>query len=300
MSSSAGVVVPLVVLTLNIQGIPWYYGNLSSRRRARDIVTEILRLDRLPDILCLQEVFDDVIRRHIIDELRRWSHVALAKVPGVPGPTQGLVHATPQYPARNFVCALWRYVRFDDSGLLVMSRWPIVETRYRMFTRASGTDSLASKGVVLASVRIPSIFLNSSPSDLIIDVYATHMNAGGEGSVRAHQLAEIGAFMCETASGQLVMLAGDLNFTHKAQAWAELPGLLRPAGYTEFLHAEPPTDADGTGPSSHPPGSLSIDHVCLYTRAGTRVSASARVLPFAPHLSDHNAVEADVKFILAD
>lgn len=61
-----------------------------------------------------------------------------------------------------------------DSGLLILSKYPIADFAFHSFGNSSGFDSLADKGVMMAHLEIPA---GDKKADLIIA--NTHLNAGG-------------------------------------------------------------------------------------------------------------------------
>jgi len=100
-----------------------------------------------------------------------------------------------------------------SSGLLIVSRWPIVNSERLIFEHCSGSDCFAAKGVLMARVQ--------TPSSGLIDVYVTHLNAGTSDRIRVSQTQEMIEFI-RTNSGdpthpgswlRPVVILGDLNAT---------------------------------------------------------------------------------------
>ena len=71
--------------------------------------------------------------------------------------------------------------RFFDSGLLIASRYPIIEERFEMFPAGSPHDALSSKGALVAAVRRPE-------DGKIIIVCSSHLDAGEDNKVKLEQL----------------------------------------------------------------------------------------------------------------
>ena len=64
-----------------------------------------------------------------------------------------------------------------DGGLLILSRFPIVESEFRPFMYSVLSDSLANKGILYAKIRIGDCFLN---------IFNTHLQASYFGSTNYH------------------------------------------------------------------------------------------------------------------
>lgn len=114
--------------------------------------------------------------------------------------------AQSKYP---YVMTLPRKSYFDlfDSGLVLLSRHPIVTVETEHYQRRSKWDRLASKGIIFCRIRLP----NGNE----IDVYGTHMQAGSsdrEQAAREQQTRQLGEFILRH-SGEVrrVVVAGDMN-----------------------------------------------------------------------------------------
>ncbi|GAA6083305.1 sphingomyelin phosphodiesterase 5, partial [Tachysurus ichikawai] len=81
------------------------------------------------DILCLQEVFD-----------KR----AAAKLAEILSPLFGHI----LYDVGVYACSSGSCFKFFNSGLLVASRYPVMEAQYRCFPNGRGEDALAAKGLL--------------------------------------------------------------------------------------------------------------------------------------------------------
>ncbi|MCO4793762.1 MAG: endonuclease/exonuclease/phosphatase family protein [Bacteriovoracaceae bacterium] len=91
-----------------------------------------------------------------------------------------------------------------SSGLIIMSKYPIMMTKTIKFNECQGWDCFANKGVVLARVLI---------ENQELDVYATHLNAEGEDEgPRYHQLRDFIDFVKENSTGRKAIFLGDFNF----------------------------------------------------------------------------------------
>lgn len=98
------------------------------------------------DVLLLQEVFTSF-------GTVKSSLVELAA-------TAGLLHTSGSFRTSNALV---------DSGLLVISRFPILRTEFCAFEKAAGVDRLASKGILLVEIELP-------PHERYL-LFNTHMQA---------------------------------------------------------------------------------------------------------------------------
>ena len=93
-----------------------------------------------------------------------------------------------------------------DDELMIVSRFPVVETHQHIFACRYGVDGLAAKGMLHARLHIP----GAAGSDYV-DVFATHLQAGSK-DVRHCQILELADFIYEHADvGNSVLLLGDFN-----------------------------------------------------------------------------------------
>jgi len=70
--------------------------------------------------------------------------------------------------------------RFFDSGLVIASRYPIIEERFKIYPSGSPHDALSSKGILVAALR--------RPDNGIIIVGSSHLDAGDDDSFKIDQL----------------------------------------------------------------------------------------------------------------
>lgn len=95
-----------------------------------------------------------------------------------------------------------------SSGLVIMSKYPIMKTKTIKFDECQGWDCFANKGVVFARILIEGEEL---------DVYATHLNAEGEDEgPRFYQMRDFTEFVKENSLGRKAIFLGDFNFTERS------------------------------------------------------------------------------------
>lgn len=86
------------------------------------------------DMLCLQEVFDKRAAAKLADTLSPlFGHIL--------------------YDVGVYACSSGCNFKFFNSGLLVASRYPVMEAQYRCFPNSRGEDALAAKGLLCLKVR---------------------------------------------------------------------------------------------------------------------------------------------------
>ena len=110
---------------------------------------------------------------------------------------------------RNIASLGRDWFKFFDSGLLIISSFPIITKSFEYFNKYANWDKFASKGVLCCRIQIGSDINHS------IDVFATHMQAGdreADHNSRHIQSIQLAQFINETNKGEFpVILAGDLN-----------------------------------------------------------------------------------------
>ncbi|KAJ0398326.1 hypothetical protein ATCC90586_001782 [Pythium insidiosum] len=98
-----------------------------------------------------------------------------------------------------------------DGGLLILSRYPIVERGQHIYSKGAGADGICAKGVLYARVQLSPDLSDS------LHVFTTHTQAGDrlpEYRIRAAQLQELRAFIARTTQDDPhapVLITGDFN-----------------------------------------------------------------------------------------
>ncbi|TNE95371.1 MAG: hypothetical protein EP326_15350, partial [Deltaproteobacteria bacterium] len=91
-----------------------------------------------------------------------------------------------------------------SSGLVIMSKHPIIKRKILKFNECQGFDCFANKGVLFVRVMIDG-------EDL--DVYSTHLNAEGDDEgPRFYQIMDFIEFAKENSTGRKAIFLGDFNF----------------------------------------------------------------------------------------
>lgn len=220
--SPDGKAATLNVMTYNVWGVP-FAGKRAKQRLPR--IAERLASSGV-DIVALEEVFDGCF---VSDETKtilrgsRYPYYALG-------------------PSRKGVMPC------VNSGVMILSRFPIRASSQLVYRSCVGTDCLARKGAVYARIRVPSV------GD--VDVYATHTNAGDRhGAVRVRQARQLVDFVrAHSGDGQRpVVLMGDLNAIPGSE---EIELLRKELGlrdvHEEFVAQNPVSPIEREGYTSDP------------------------------------------------
>lgn len=262
------------VITYNVWGLPSPLLVMPSR--LKDIRDEIPKLG--PDIVSFQETFTKKAR-------------VLDRMPGYPYVAQG---------SRQVKGKL------ISAGLTVASRWPIVETRRIVYSDCSGFDCFAAKGALYTRIRVDDI------GD--IDVFSTHLNAGGKDHIRLSQVAELIAFISSIAGSRPLIVLGDFNAKPTEEPYKMmLATLLLRDGHDEYRHTNPfldPIEWNQYTIDTHRNSNIQIgilfqkpkriDYVFLRDTDSSTTEVERSRLIFEEkvrgrHLSDHFGVEMDLR-----
>lgn len=195
----------LRVLTYNIYGIlPKTHQpeqpQPSEIARYQEIARRFRRLreeDRAPHLVAMQEAFNVYSEK-------------AAKDSGYP----------------HIVAGAGKSGKIANSGLFILSEFPIIHVETINYKECTGWDCLANKGALHVRITLP-------PPAGTIDFYTTHMNADGapakpEESQKARmaQIINFAAFFHRTRSPDLIAIMGaDFNFRPGNEDYAFFAGL---------------------------------------------------------------------------
>jgi endonuclease/exonuclease/phosphatase family metal-dependent hydrolase len=247
----------LKLVTYNIWGLPgWMTG--ARPGRYLPIARELERLD--PDIALLQEA---------------WTAKARTSVPA-DGPW-AIARAAGQH---SF---------FQQSGLVTLSKWPILGGEFYPFSRCAFPDGFVNKGVLKVTVQVP--------GGQVLNVWNVHLQEGRWPSVRRSQIRELVARVRAAQDGQIAdLVGGDFNCTPQSPSYRELVDALGPS-VQQLGGAHPFVTFDGL--SAKPGAGQTIDYIFLRPRIPCPTPQAAPCVVFtAPglqqRLSDHLGIEAVV------
>jgi len=215
----------LRVLTYNVEGLPWPIrkNRAPAMERIGRLLAEMRREGEGPDIVLLQEGFFSEVE----DLIERAGYLHLAH-----GPTlSDEPRARSPYISVEFRKAARRLKgegvgKWFDSGLYVLSDFPILETAVWPFSRdaCAGYDCAANKGVLFASISVPGL-------PMPLQLFTTHLNAHQDTDVpparsrAAHraQVLEMEDFLSQHVDPAMPLIfGGDFNTKDKPDRFAHL------------------------------------------------------------------------------
>ena len=146
------------------------------------------------DVIVLQEVFHKRARKRLLQKLDGWYEYHTSVGP------------------KSFFGV--------SSGVMIFSKYPIIEEKFVSYSKSKGADGLAKKGVVLAKIRF-------GKQD--VHIVGTHLQAGAssaEKSVRKSQLTELANAVKLIEDSSIVIFAGDFNISPDEKLFAYLSNSL--------------------------------------------------------------------------
>lgn len=184
--------ITLRVLSYNIHGLPLPFINHDKYRLIGRKLKERLVLGCGPDIVAIQEAMHSRRQELILES--------------------GYPHSLIGPPGKGLR---------TNSGLIILSRFPIQDHNQKVYDMSLGFDSLARKGILYARVWHPGC-------SQYIDIYNTHLNAGVMDNffndkkqiffTRIKQLKQAVQFISETnKSNNPIIFIGDFNFVLDTQ-----------------------------------------------------------------------------------
>lgn len=206
----------LSVMTYNVEGLPFpaAYGRAGKLAEIGERLGELRGAGRQPHVVLLQEAF--IPQAKAIAKAAGYTHVALG--PQITDASTASTLADHAFNAQASWVNGEDLGKWVDSGLVILSDYPIVQTRRMAFPAdmCAGFDCLAAKGVLLAWVKIPG-------HDLPIAIADTHLNsrsASGVAVERANaaylrQITAVRRFIrANVPSGTDIIFGGDFNIGH--------------------------------------------------------------------------------------
>jgi endonuclease/exonuclease/phosphatase family metal-dependent hydrolase len=230
---------------------------LNTWLRTRPIGTQIFeRSDRIAnslkdyDVVGLQETFSGGAK-HIPDKLKK--------------------EGTFPYSFRQSTPRI-----LTNSGLTMVSKYPIIEKDFQQFTYSTGSDSLAKKGVMFNRLEVPNIGQ--------VDVYNTHYNAGGTQKtgffnkiiekfipgwtmatpdVRVTENTDLANFIKKHEKGNPTFITGDFNMNETKIEYQDLKNKINMIDSFRLINPDDPGyTADGpNNPHKPDDGQSRIDYI---------------------------------------
>ena len=263
------------ILSWNIKILPWITGpknRIGAQKRAKIIPLPLI--DDLVDVIIFQEAFDNRIAAKLRKALRKTFPYQTRQANRVPGFK-------------------------TNSGVMILSKYPLTELGSVDFTDCEKEDCWAHKGALLVEIELPG---------QIIQVLGTHLEAGGGPVIKTNQYKEIkGLTDLHQKSGIPQLLCGDFN-THVSDK--EL--------YQTMLSTLDASDGPISGEIKYTAGKYQNDlfpvekrkeigeviDFILYRGQGIQPSSMERFVriykiqwhPQHENLSDHHAVLMKIRF----
>jgi len=132
----------------------------------------------------------------------------------------------------------------QDSGLLILSRYPILNCQAKIFSARSWMEIMCEKGFLVAEIQF-------APHETVICVNA-HLDSKDQ-QIRMKELQEIKDYIKENYAKKRIIIAGDLNMDIHNSVMAPLRSTFKVEPYTF------PTTAIAVGQNSGP--FLKLDHI---------------------------------------
>lgn len=197
----------LNLITYNVFGLPFPI-KLKDKKRFKLIARSLNAISS--DIVALQETFSKQSK-------------SLAKLQNFPYLAYG-------NPPKKF--------QFIDSGLITLSKYPILRVKRLVFKACTGFDCFSRKGALLTTIKVPSIGE--------IDIYNTHLNAGKNKKVKYTQLEQLYKFIRKYSSNRPAVILGDFNITPDSDFYTYLmDSLPLTESYLEYARHNSNIDQNG-------------------------------------------------------
>jgi len=204
-------VIDLRVLSYNINGLPSPIKKGKGPHYAR--IAEVLNERRAkgiqPHIVLIQEAFDG--RSNIVAETTGYKYVLAG-----PGRKDASKHGKAHWAqkTRKAYASFSDPQKFLNSGLIILSDYPIIEARHKAFSsdECAGFDCLSNKAILLARVQVPGV---ESPVDIINSHFNSRRSAKAPNKavLKAHyrQTETLKWFLDQVNTGNATIVAGDFN-----------------------------------------------------------------------------------------
>lgn len=187
------------ILTYNVQLMPFYANVVDDLNqpsvRAKDLPAKIANYD----VVILEELFDHDLRDKVKEGMK------------------------PYYPYHTKSIDDGSIAKVWTGGVLIFSKWPIINEKQIVYQASAHEDNLAAKGAVYAAI---------NKSGKIYHVIGTHLQAGSddeEKKAKHKQLEELVNFVdtLNIPKTDPLLLGGDFNINQFGNDIDELLSMLR-------------------------------------------------------------------------
>lgn len=184
----------LRIMTYNVWSLP---GPISPRKERLYEIRTWLERFQPADVISIQEAFTPEARR------------VFSNVKGYPY----VIHGVGPFPESS---------RPVGDGLMMISRYPIRDQDRAELPQCTGTDCLAQKGILFATIELP--------NGRLMEVANTHFNAGGNEESRQVRITQsyfLKNFLEFRPRDRLQVVAGDFNLDRFGQDYERMRNLLQ-------------------------------------------------------------------------
>jgi len=203
------------VMTYNVEGLPWpvRLGRAEKLVAIGERLAHMRQQGRQPRVLLLQEAFSDDARA--IRALAGYRHAAYGPAADMRAPAA--FAPDPDFEAAGSLFKGERSGKLLDSGLIILSDYPIVSVRTEPFPVCAGYDCLANKGMMIAMIAVP-----GAPVPIaLVNLHMNARKASGVSYTRANaayrrQAQALRRFLDQHAAGLPTIVAGDFNIGRSA------------------------------------------------------------------------------------
>ncbi len=222
------------------------------------------------DVIGLSEVFDDARRAKWVDLFSSTHPYCI------------------QPPHKN---------NFTNGGIMLFSRYPIVESATTIYRDADNWDYFADKGVIWARIKLP--------NEEMVEVAVTHAQAGGDyRPIRAKQFQQMQEFLEQKQGNHPLVMLGDFNVRADEgdEYFDMMKAFKQPMDvFRAFTKAPGYTSNGEENPLTGGSGKKRIDYVFMHDHQKKARIKNSAVNKFAmmhplpgktEFLSDHYAVDA--------
>ena len=178
---------------------------------------------------------------------------------------------------------------FQQSGLVTLSKYPIIGGEFYPFSRAGFLDRFVNKGVLKVTIQLQ--------EGQVLNVWNVHLQEGSSPKIRRSQVRELVSRVQAAEDGQIAdLVGGDFNCTPRSPLYRELEHSLGPS--VQQLDG---TDSFVTwdGLSAKPGAGQTIDYFFIRGRTTSQNLQAIQHVVFTAanleqRLSDHLGIEAEV------
>ena len=235
---------------IDIGGLEYY-----DRRRLTEFIKNVEKEEPLPDVIGLNEVWDEKLIEYIYGELRDLYpfmvkgsiNSAGITYPDIEGELEWLGLSV--LGTYDIVQGVIRWIgaalgssNLIGSGLMLLSRHPIISHKFVPYSSEAGFDAYAEKGVLAAKIQVPDIAAT-------VGVLLTHLQADSdEADVRRGQLSElasVAAHLRLSSPRMALITMGDFNVIGEdsyGQQTNEYTRMIEQLGLTDTWRVQHPED----------------------------------------------------------